>query len=197
MNLHYATKPSSVRGGTILGIFIGLVLGLGIAIGVAVYLNQSVPKALAPAQAADSGSESAAPADSILVDTSKPRPADAAKEPSRFAFYDILPGTDKPAPAEAPAKPVEAAPAAERSGEKLYLQVGAFQNAGDADNLRAKLALLGVEANVLQAHLPDRGDVHRVRVGPFSSLDEVTPVRGNLAKSGIQASLVRVPANEN
>ena len=41
--------------------------------------------------------------------------------------------------------------------ETFFLQAGAFQNAPDADNLKARLALVGVEATIQTASLPDKG----------------------------------------
>ena len=51
---------------------------------------------------------------------------------------------------------------------KSILQVGSFQSAGEADSLKAQLALLGLEANVKSA-LVDDATWHRVQLGPFAS----------------------------
>ena len=39
----------------------------------------------------------------------------------------------------------------------VFLQAGAFQSAPDADNLKARLALLGMQASVQTTTLPDKG----------------------------------------
>jgi cell division protein FtsN len=57
--------------------------------------------------------------------------------------------------------------------KKVFLQLGSFQNENEADNLKAKLALLGVEAKIQSVSIPDKGMVHRVRVGPLSKQEDV------------------------
>jgi cell division protein FtsN len=117
------------------------------------------------------------------------KPGDKVQEKPRFEFYKILPGAEEPVPQAAP-KPAAAAPAP--AGEALFLQAGAFQKPADADNLKARLALMGVEAGVQQVTLPEKGVMHRVRIGPYANPDEMAKARTLLAQNGIQASVVRV-----
>ena len=77
------------------------------------------------------------------------------------------------------------------SRETFLLQAGAFQNPAEADNVKAKLALLGLESNIETVDLPDKGTWYRVRLGPYRSLTEVNHIRAQLAQSGIDVSLVR------
>jgi len=73
-----------------------------------------------------------------------------------------------------------------------YLQVGAFRDQADAENARAKLALLGMEARVSEKQ-SDNGSLYRVRLGPFAQLDVMNRVRTKLAENSVDAALVRVP----
>ena len=66
------------------------------------------------------------------------------------------------------------------------------QNARDADNLRARLALLGVEARIQTATLPDKGVWHRVRVGPYTSVEELGRTRDALKQNGVETTLIKV-----
>jgi cell division protein FtsN len=113
-----------------------------------------------------------------------PQAADSKKP--RFDFYNILPGTEEPVTEQE----VKQAPAG--SKEQYFLQAGSFQNEADADNLKARLALMGVEATVQSATVPDKGVWHRVRVGPFPNIDDMSKARTTLAQNGIQASLIKV-----
>jgi len=70
----------------------------------------------------------------------------------------------------------------------LFLQAGSFSTAQDADNQKAKLAFMGVEAVVQQVMIQDK-TLYRVRVGPYMKIDELNKVRAELAKSGIEAQL--------
>jgi cell division protein FtsN len=143
-------KPASraASGSLFVGILIGLVLGLSIALGVAWYINKmpspfltrSAPSAKAAPQAAAKNEPRA---------EDKSAKADPNAKP-RFDFYKILPG-EQPVPGEQAKEPQKPPAAAER--ETFFLQAGAFQNAPDADNLKARLALVGVEATIQTATL--------------------------------------------
>ena len=177
-----AAKKKS-GGGTLLGIFIGLILGLFIAVGVTWYMNKTpipfLTKVKPPEKAAvEPGKTVVKPDDKTTQQVEKPR----------FDFYKILPGAEEPVTEQQikqAAKP--GAPA-----ENYLLQVGAFQNPADADNLKARLALIGVEAGVEPIDLPEKGTWYRVRVGPYTKIDEINRLRQTLAQNGIEASLVKI-----
>ncbi len=73
-----------------------------------------------------------------------------------------------------------------------FIQAGSFQNPADADNQKARLAILGFESSVEPANLPDKGTWYRVRMGPYTRIEEINRVRQQLAQNGIDASLVKV-----
>jgi cell division protein FtsN len=178
-------------GGTLLGLFIGLVVGVVAAAGVVWYLNKTpLPfQAKSGKPAAEKNSEARPAAVPVVPEPLPGKPGDKVQEKPRFEFYKILPGAEEPVPQAAP-KPAPAAPAP--AGEALFLQAGAFQKPADADNLKARLALMGVEASVQQVTLPEKGVMHRVRIGPYANPDEMAKARTLLAQNGIQASVVRV-----
>jgi cell division protein FtsN len=182
------------RGGTVMGIFIGLVLGVVLCAGVMWYINgSSLPLQLreaAPPPAAAGGDPVALPG----------KPGDKPSARPRFDFYEILPGgqtspaapSSTPpvaAPAETP-PPVTAAPPAV-APEALVLQAGAFSSEDDADNLRARLALIGLESTVQTHTVAGKGTLYRVRLGPFASPEDMSRVRADLAQNGIETTLVR------
>ncbi|WP_151632201.1 SPOR domain-containing protein [Noviherbaspirillum aerium] len=88
---------------------------------------------------------------------------------------------------------VKAEAKAEAQDEKwsYYLQAGAFREQNDAENIRAKLALLGVEARISERQA-DTGVLYRVRVGPFNQMDSMNKVRGKLSDNGVDAAVVRI-----
>lgn len=92
--------------------------------------------------------------------------------------------------APAPAKPVAAA--ADSGDDKFiyYLQAGAFREVADAESARAKLALLGFEAN-LSDRATDTGVLHRVRLGPYNQVETMNKVRSKLSENGIDVAVVR------
>ena len=85
----------------------------------------------------------------------------------------------------------EPSPSAEPRN-RLWLQVGAYVNRQDAENQRARFAVLGYEAQIQSADVPDKGTVHRVRVGPYRDPDEAGKVRGDLARQGIEVTVVKL-----
>ncbi len=192
-------------GGTLIGMFIGLVLGVGVAAGVVWYMNKSpLPfnkQVQAPAkEEAPVGKQAAAgTAQQPQQPMALPgKPGDPVPE-KRFQFYDILPGKADAVPDKAgkpEAKKEEAKkeePKKEEPKESktpLFLQAGSFSTAQDADNQKAKLAFMGVEAVVQQVMIQDK-TLYRVRVGPYTKIDELNKVRAELAKSGIEAQLAK------
>ena len=167
-------------GGTLLGVFVGLVIGVLLSFGVVWYMNRTpLPFRDKPVRADREVPESGTPV------PLPGKPGDKAGDKPRFEFYKILPGSQDANPAGT-AKPGDGKPAA--ASEPLYLQAGSFQAAADADNLKAKLALMGVDASVQEVDLPEKGKMHRVRVGPLSSVEEMNRVRGLLSQNGIQAA---------
>lgn len=185
-------KPASraASGSLLVGILIGLVLGLSIALGVAWYINKMpspFPRSAPPAKPAPQP----AAKNEVKAEEKSAKAAPDAKP--RFDFYKILPG-EQPAAGEQ-VKEAQKAPAmGER--ETFFLQAGAFQNAPDADNLKARLALVGVEAIIQTATLPDKGVLHRVRVGPYASIEELNRARETLKQNGYDTALVRVQESD-
>jgi cell division protein FtsN len=171
-------------GSLFIGILIGLVLGLALALGVAWYIN----KMPTPFQ---SKAPAAKPEPAKTVTTEPARTSDKSAKPAeevkpRFDFYKILPGVEEPATDQQLRETKSAA------RESFYLQAGAFQSAPDADNLKARLALIGVQASIQTTTLPDRGVWHRVRLGPYGSVEELNRTRDTLKRNGIDTTLIKV-----
>lgn len=71
-----------------------------------------------------------------------------------------------------------------------YLQAGAFRDHADAENARAKLALLGFEAGINERS-SENGVLYRVRIGPFSQVEAMNKVRAKLTENGIDVAVAR------
>ena len=194
------SAASTGRGNPIwVGILIGLLAGLCIALGVALYINKGTNPFLQKQKPAEKSTERSA---EKSTDSSKESPAVEASKPSapagdkhaktgeikpRFDFYKILPGTEE---AVTDKEFKRTSPAATK--EIYFLQVAAFQNPSDADNLKARLALAGIETQIQTATLPDGKVWHRVRVGPFSNQDELNKSRAALMANKLEANLIKV-----
>ncbi len=71
------------------------------------------------------------------------------------------------------------------------VQAGAYSRPDDAEQQRARLAMLGFTAKVLEREQSGR-TVYRVRLGPFEVRDEADGVISRLQAAGIDSALVRV-----
>ncbi len=190
-------------GGTILGIFIGLMVGVLIAFGVVWYLNKAPLPFLNKYEGAPKVEKDKAPPPAGAGTAAAPaplpgKPGDKPADRQRFEFYGLLEGKQAPAvgapapaPAASPPAVTEAPAAAPAPTEIFFLQVGAFQKAADADNLKAKLALTGLETSVQEVSIPDKGTMHRVRVGPFRTPEEMNRARGLLSQNGVQGTVIK------
>ena len=118
---------------------------------------------------------------------------DAGKDKPKFDFYKILPGGEEPVTEREikdAAKAAKGQPEAARG--IFFIQAGSFQNPADADNQKARIAILGFESSVEPTSLPDKGTWYRVRLGPYTTLDDLNRVRRVLAQNGIDANLVKL-----
>ena len=182
-----AKKPSGGKSGAgslLIGILIGLLMGLGIALAVAWYINKT-PTPFVNRTPPPKGE----PLKNADAAKSEDKAAKSADGKPRFDFYKILPGSEEPV-TEQQFKEAQDKPAQAR--ETFYLQAGAFQNAPDADNLKARLALTGVAASVQTTTLPDKGIWHRVRVGPYTAVEDLNRARDTLKQNGIETTLIKV-----
>ena len=199
-NSRIGNGPHHCRGGTLLGVLIGFLLGLGVAAVLAFVLTR-MPNPF--------DGRSGKPGHDIVTPqlSSIERDAPKAGDRPRFDFGKILPGTEgrrvqkddvAVAPATAqPAKAVAVIPASNPTVDspagKYFLQAGAYQNAADAEDQRAKLALMGIEATMQSVEIPEKGTLNRVRLGPYSSVDEMNQVKTELLKRGVSTAVIKSP----
>lgn len=201
----HATARTGSGGGFVLGLFIGLLIGLAIALGIALYLNKTPIPFMSRAKPVEEGKAGKPPAIAGMpqggpAEAKPPAPAAAAAakapEKPRFDFYKILPGGEEPVSERELRERLRASTATKSqpaaSQDVYFIQAGAFQNPADADNQKARLAILGFESNVEPTTLPDKGTWYRVRLGPYTKIDELNKVRQALAQNGIDANLIKL-----
>ncbi len=175
-------KPENKPNPFLNGLIIGLLVGVGIAVTLTVYIKGGESPFSAktePTITAESGNP---------VDAKKDAKVEEAPTKDRFEYYNILPGNESKV-TEQEIKQLENNAQAK---ETYFLQVGAFKTEQEANNVKAKLALLGLEAIIQTATTPDRGILHRVRVGPFADSSQITKTRGDLVENGFKPDLIKV-----
>jgi cell division protein FtsN len=186
------------RGGFALGLVVGVLVGLAAAVVVALFVTKvpvpfvdKVPRVAEPGaseaerlrrwdpNAQLEGAPQPRAAAPVTPPPEVPAPAgEAAGAPTRDPAA-ILAGADTPAPATA-ADPF-----------RYYVQVGAYSRSEDAEQQRARLALLGFTARVSEREQAGR-TVYRVRLGPFERKAEADTAQSRLQGSQIESALVRV-----
>jgi cell division protein FtsN len=198
----------SQRGGFAMGLIVGLLIGLALALAVALYVTKvpvpfvnKVPQRTAEQDAAEQEKNRNWDPNAGLVHKPGARPSAAASTPAAAA----------PAPAVAP--PVAAAPQASAARDpaailaaresttvkptpaadpfNYFVQAGAFAKPEDAEQQRARLAMMGYEAKVTEREQSGR-TVYRVRIGPFPAKDAADGAKDKLAAAGVDSALVRV-----
>lgn len=73
----------------------------------------------------------------------------------------------------------------------FFVQAGAYTRSEDAEQQRAKLALMGQVANISEREQSGRV-VYRVRVGPFRTRDDADALLVKLQAAAVDAQIVRV-----
>lgn len=169
MSKDYAKKsrPTS-RGNSSIPGWVWLLTGIatGAFVMFLVYLS-----GLAPAQPNSSTS-------AVVTDKTDPKPK---PEKPVFEFYDTLMNNEVIAPPSAQTGDS----ATNNSPAVVYmLQAASFKKQAEADSLRAKLILEGMDSSI--AEFNNRGEIyHRVMVGPFTDAEKMTQAKKALAAHNI------------
>ena len=108
-----------------------------------------------------------------------PQPVDTTPEPA-----DPVTATTVDAPGSATA-------AGAGDGSRYLLQAGAFQASAQAEELKARIALLGLSARVEPATI-DGKTVHRVRMGPYGTASDLADAKRKLERGGLPAMAIKV-----
>ena len=171
----------------------GLAIGLFVALLVHLSHRQQDLRPARIARQAPALTKAPAP----KTDEGKP-PQTADAEKPRFEFYKLLPEMKVDVPKEQPlptnggeGEESEPVPAHVEAGQRYLLQAGSFRNLSDADHVKARLALLGVEADIQTAKLASGETWHRVRIGPMSNPDKIRKLRQRLHEQKIDTIVLK------
>jgi cell division protein FtsN len=201
------------RGGFVLGLVAGLLIGLALALGVALYITKApipflnkVPQRTAEQDSAEaernrnwdpnaplSGAKPGARSAASGAVAGASAAAQAAEAASVVARSGVAPGGAASSPgSRASGKD----PAAILSGAAAdpfvyFVQAGAFTRSEDAEQQRARLALLGQAAKVTEREQAGR-TVYRVRLGPFDTREEADGLQLKLQEQTVETQIVRV-----
>ncbi|MET0028270.1 MAG: SPOR domain-containing protein [Candidatus Thiodiazotropha sp.] len=120
-----------------------------------------------------------------------------------FEFYTILPEmevvipdeeivTPEEPPAAHKPQPRETTTASIPEQGSYILQMGSFRKYQDADRLKARLALIGIEAEIQKVSINNRDTYHRVRSGPYASQSQLNAARKLARENGITSLVIKL-----
>jgi cell division protein FtsN len=216
-----APTRTAQRGGFLIGLVVGLLIGLAAALAVALYVTKApnpfvnkVPARTPTQDAAEAeknrnwdpnsalAGRNPAPGASGVVSAGEPAVPPVRPTLVAPAVIDpVVPATPgrpgvaaaSSALAHAPApRASQAAASTLAAGPFTYfVQAGAYSRSEDAEQQRAKLAMLGVESRLTEREQGGRM-VYRVRVGPFERREDAENAKEKLGDSGVDSALVAV-----
>ncbi len=179
----YRRRPAARRGQRKLPNWSLLVLGLAIGIIVAVLVQWIVSTVNTPGSGLHN----------ILTRPEKPttKPATAEKKPTQktsYDFYTLLPEN------ETVVEDSEWREIRRTQDEKysFVLQAAAYNHYDDADRLKAKLAINGLQSTIQKVTVGNTRVYYRVRLGPFERAIDAEDANRKLAKLGIKALRLKV-----
>src|SRR5690606_32016149 len=135
-----------------------------------------------------------------VPETHREPPASARPGQQRHEGLDAQRDRDAAAPAgseSAPAAgdarqtPTASAAPSPHTSARYLLQAGSFSASGDAEALKARIALLGLGARVESAQVDGR-TVYRVRMGPYGTASELADAKGRLERGGLEPLAIKV-----
>ncbi len=166
------------------GLLVGLFLGVALTVALIIYIKGD-HSPFSSAFKKDEGSQELPIKNTVTEEEVKPG-SPSIEDPNKFDFYTILPDTES----KISEQQVKKNPTIKQ--ESYFVQVGAFAKEDDANNLKTRLALVGFEAFVQTAEIPNKGTMHRVRIGPLNDLAKISKITHDLETNGFQANLIKV-----
>lgn len=166
----------------------GILIGLGAA--VALMLKGYLPELKQHLPAVDEK-----PAGAAILDDG----ADAAKpEKPRYDFFTVLPEMEVVVPEQELQRKAENKPApgpskvtnVDLTQDRYILQVGSFRNAADAEQMKARIALMGSSASIQMVTVNNQ-TWHRVRIGPFNGARKADEMRRMLSDNQIDTLVMK------
>lgn len=97
-----------------------------------------------------------------------------------------------PEPASTPTPTYKENIAAIPRGNAYILQIGSYKSYSEADRLKAKLAFMGVEANIQPISVNKKDRWYRVRVGPYANQNQANAIKQKLRQNNVSAIVLKV-----
>ena len=132
------------------------------------------------------------------VTVAKPAPELSQNDdtpPPTFDFYQILPNMEVNVSeweAEDDGDIEEQADLGIENTGIYILQIGSFKRFDAADEVKAKLAFMGISAEIQRVVINGKGIRHRVRVGPYADSEKLSRIRRQLTENNLSYMLLKL-----
>jgi len=177
-------QPIKNRFSNALSFFTGLSIGLFAAVIVYFYEHNAIIESNNSLLVAEPTAE--------VVINNKDESIAQLPEP-QFDFYKILPSKEvNISEWESVEEDVAASDKKDQEPVMFVLQVGSFKQFESADEIKAKLALMGVTADIQRVVINGQDVRHRVRVGPYNSSDKLQQARDRLLANDLDFMLLKL-----
>jgi cell division protein FtsN len=166
-----------------------LLTGILIGLGLAYYLWSKgyIPQPQADPSVAEKSAIQSNPAKAEEV-----APLGGEPKKSPYDFFTVLPEMEVVVPEQELIKrsqPQES-PNVQADSASYLLQVGSFRSKSDAEQMKARLALLGIMTRIQTVTVND-AIWHRVRVGPINGARQAEAMRSQLADNDIDSLVMK------
>ena len=181
-----ASRGNKSSSPPILWLFTGFLIGLGLA-------WYGASKGWIADPGSEKATETVSPRDEApLADEMKTGDDKPAK--SQYDFFTVLPEMEVVVPEQelSANKKAEAASTVTNDADNYILQVGSFRSSGDAEQMKARLALQGFTTQVQSVRVNDE-TWHRVRIGPVAGARKADEMRKQLSQAGIDSLVMKNP----
>lgn len=180
-----ASAPIKNRFSNVFSFFTGLSVGLFIAVIVYFYGHNATIKS----------NNTLLVSESVTEKTTEVNDESIAQLPEpQFDFYQILPNKEVNI---SEWESVEEEEVIAKNNDKrqptmFVLQVGSFKEYQSADEIKAKLALMGVTADIQRVVINGQDVRHRVRVGPYKNTNKLQQTRDRLLANDLDFMLLKL-----
>ncbi|ESS71995.1 sporulation domain-containing protein [Methyloglobulus morosus KoM1] len=120
-----------------------------------------------------------------------PKAKEQKPQPPQFDFYTILPKKEMIVPDHEIKTRTREEQVGKNKKASYVIQAGSSRDPKDADQLRAKLALMGIESKIQKAKV-ESAIWYRVKIGPYSQMGSVNTIMSRLQKNGMKPVITEV-----
>lgn len=125
----------------------------------------------------------------------KPAQTAPKKKPApKFDYYTVLPEYEQVLPEDYSLRPKRQAEKADKKYQ-FIVQAASFNKHSDADQLKALLALNGIEANIQKISIEGKGTFFRVRAGPFKDYQLARNSQQKISKHKVKPVVLKLSSN--